>query len=188
MEELLKIISAIYPISGELADYLQRHVKQATYKKGSYLLREGQVSRRANFVRQGLLRSFYIEAGQEFTVGFFPEGEVSISVASFDSQTPSTQYVEALEDSLIYYLERQDILHLFAHFPEADKIGRIIFYRAAGTYTEHLNKMKMLTAAERYAWFVKQHADVVLRAPAKHVASFLGIAESTLSRLKGRRW
>ena len=187
MDNILKALNAIHPISKELTGYLLNTIKIAEVKKGEYLLREGQVSRRANFVSQGLLRSFNIVEGEEFTVGFFKEGEVSISLASYESQTPSLEYVEALEDSVIYYLERQDLEYLFAHYPEAEKIGRKIFYNAAATYTAQLNKAKMLPALDRYKWFVKHHADLVLRVPAKYIASYLGLSESTLSRLKSSR-
>lgn len=186
MQELINILNSIHPISAELEEHLFSVLKEKTYTKGTFLLKAGRVSRRINFVEKGLLRSFSVEEEKEYTRGFFAEGEVSIVLASFESQTPSQESVEALEETRVIYLDYEDLQHIFSSFPEADKIGRIVFANAQKTYTDQKNRMVKLSAPERYAWFKNQFPHLVLRVSGKHIASFLGMTEVTLSRIRSQ--
>lgn len=184
MQDLIKTLNAIHPLSTELIEHLVTVLKRKIYSKGALLLKAGQVSRLANYVEKGLLRAFEVKSDKEFTRGFFAEGEVSIALKSFENQIPSLEYVEALEDTSVIYLIYDDLQYIFSNYPEADKIGRIIFANAQKTYTDQKNRMTELSAAERYAWFANQFPGLLQRVPGKFIASFLGMTEYTFSRIR----
>lgn len=187
MDEVLTAIESIHPITKELKEYLLHNLKEQVYKRGAFLLMAGDISRRANFVQKGLLRAFRLVDGKEYTVGFFKEGEVSLASESFENQLPSEEYVQALERTSVIYLSYQEIQYAAQHFSEVALVQSLIFGNAARTYMAHLNRMKMLTPSERYAWLLDSHPELIHRVPAKYIASYLGISQFTLSRIKGKR-
>src|SRR5688572_24112032 len=104
MKELLFYLESIHPMSDGLKQYLETNLKVKELPRKSYLLKAGHVSRNICFIAEGLLRCFYIKDQHEVSSWFMKEGDVIVSVESFFSQRESYESIQALEDSLLYYI------------------------------------------------------------------------------------
>src|SRR3954462_8939756 len=118
MEKLLQLLNGIAPLSPALEDHLKRIAKKNSYKKRSYLLQEGQMSKYIHYVESGLLRCFHDNKVKEINIWFMPAGNVIVSVESFFLQEDSYQYIQALEDCITWSITYQELQDTYRKYPE----------------------------------------------------------------------
>jgi len=184
MEELLNILHSIYPLQEGMVEWLTIHLKVKEIRKKEYLLKSGHVCRNVYFIEKGLLRCFYREDHREICSWFMKEGDVIFSVESFYAQVPSYEFIQALEDCSIYYISYPELQEVYSVFPDFNRHGRILtekYYRYLWNYT-YVTRMKR--SGERYENLLKHFPDLAGRVPNKYLASYLGITEETLSRIR----
>ncbi|WP_121355726.1 Crp/Fnr family transcriptional regulator [Flavisolibacter nicotianae] len=186
MDELLKYLESIHAMSDGLKEHLAVTLKEKRLLRKDYLLRAGQASRQIYFISRGLLRCFYIKEDQEVSSWFMKEGDVIVSVESFFGQKPSYESIVALEDCLLYYITYDELQYIYRHFPEFNFIGRALLEKYYTLSEQRLYSLRMQRSQERYEYLLKHHPDLVLRVPMKHLASYLGITEETLSRIRSK--
>ncbi|MBB1287055.1 Crp/Fnr family transcriptional regulator [Flavisolibacter sp. BT320] len=186
MMELFNFLQSIHPMSDGLKEHLAATLKEKKLLRKDYLLKAGQVSRKICFIAQGLLRCFYIKDDHEISSWFMKEGDVIVSVESFFSQRESYESIQALEDCLIYYITYEELQYIYRHFPEFNFIGRVLLEKYYTLSEQRLYSLRMQRSQERYEYLMENHSELVLRVPAKHLASYLGITEVTMSKIKGR--
>ena len=186
MMEVLHYLESIYPMSDGLKEHLAVTLKEKQLAKKEYLLRAGQVSRRICFIAHGLLRCFYIKEDQEVSSWFMKEGDVIVSVESFFGQSESYEAIQALEDSLLYYITYDELEDIYRHFPEFNFIGRVLLEKYYTLSEQRLYSLRMQRSRERYEYLLEHHPELVLRVPLKYLASYLGIQEETLSRIRSK--
>lgn len=187
MEDLLRILESIHPMSEGLKQHLASILKEMVLPKKDYLLRAGHISRNICFITKGLLRCFYFKEGEEVSSWFMKEGDVIISVESFFTQKESYESIQALEDSLIYYITYEELQYLYRQFPEFNFIARVLVERYYTLSEQRLYSLRMQRSQERYDYLLQHHPELVLRVPMKNLASYLGITEETLSRIRSRK-
>ena len=186
MMELLHFLESIHPMSDELKQYLAVTLKEKQLSRKEHLLKAGQVSRKICFIGKGLLRCFYIKENHEVCSWFMKEGDVIVSVESFFGQKESYESIQALEDCLLYYITYDELQYIYRHFPEFNFIGRVLLEKYYTLSEQRLYSLRMQRSQERYDYLLENHGDLVLRVPAKYLASYLGITEVTMSKIKGR--
>ncbi|GAB3638578.1 Crp/Fnr family transcriptional regulator [Hymenobacter arcticus] len=152
-----------------------------------WLLRPGQVAQRLYFIEEGLVRGYALHAGQEVSSWFMREGDFVISIVSFLTQQPSTEYLELLEPSVLYSIGYAQLAELYRAFPEFNYVGRVLTERYYVQSEQRAHQLRTLPAAERYARLVKDYPNLLQRVPLKQLASHLGISPETLSRLRAKR-
>jgi CRP-like cAMP-binding protein len=186
MEPLLAYLNAIHPISEGLVNYLIGRLKTKALHKKEYLLKAGHICRQICFIEKGLLRCFYIKDGQEVSSWFMKEEDVIISVESFYNQTPSYESIQALEECELTYIDYTELQYIYHNFPEFNFIGRVLTERYYALSEQRLFSIRMQRAFERYEFLMEHHPELILRVPAKYLASYLGITEVTMSKMKAR--
>ena len=186
MQTVLSVLSAIHPLSEELLLHLQGILRTRTLQKRDFLLRAGHVCRQICFIERGLLRCYYLKDEQEVSSWFMKEGDVVISVESFYRQRSSYESIQALEETEIYYIDYEQLQYIYRHFPEFNFVARVLTENYYCQSEQRLYSMRMQRAQERYDYLVEHHGQLVLRVPAKYLASYLGIAEVTMSKIKAR--
>lgn len=179
-------LESIYPLTDGLKHHLSTVLKEKTLPKKSYLLKAGHVSRNICFIARGLLRCFYVQDNHEVCSWFMKEGDVIVSVESFFTQKESYESIQALEDSLLYYIHYDELQFLYHHFPEFNFVGRVLLEKYYTLSEQRLYSLRMQRAQERYYYLLQHHPELILRVPAKFLASYLGITEVTLSKIKAR--
>jgi CRP/FNR family transcriptional regulator, anaerobic regulatory protein len=186
MEIVLQFLNSVYPLSPQLLDYLERNLKTRDLPRKAYLLRAGHICRQVYFVQKGLLRCYYEKDGHEISSWFMKEGDIMISVESFYQQRSSYESIQALEESTLHYLEYNELQHLYRQYPEFNYIGRVLTEKYYCLSERRLYAIRMQRAQERYDYLLEHHPELVLRVPAKYLASYLGITEVTMSKIRSR--
>lgn len=187
MKELLLLLNNIHPLSPSLQQYLNDKLKSRTVHKKEYILEAGHVSRHIYFIRKGLLRCYYMEGGQEVCSKFLKEGDIVVSASSFFLQRESVEYIQALEEAILWYLCFDELQYVYKHFPEFNTISRVITTKSYLLSEQRLTFIRMKSAADRYSLLIRNFPELILRVQAKYIASYLGISVETLSRIRSRR-
>jgi len=187
MDELLEFLNSIYPINMDLEDHLLGIVKLKSITKKTFLLRPGQVSRYMCFIKKGLLRAFYVKGENEVSSWFMKEGDICVSIESFYGQRPGYEYIQAIEDTQLYYLYYAELELIYQKFPEFNVIGRILTIKYLTLWSEQLYAIRMQNAKERYEWLLQFHPELIQRVPQKFIASYLDITPETLSKIRSER-
>lgn len=170
--------------NAELNDILS-FFKKETIKKGTILIREGQVSKKLCFLEKGIGRSYYLKKdGKEVTVWFFGNGKFMTSLDSFFQQKPSIYYIEMLEDATLYTITKKEIDILFDKYHKMEKFGRLLSIQMLTDMVNKVNAIQFQTAKERYEYMLTEFPDIVYRVPLRDIASYLGITQETLSRIR----
>ncbi|MBO0931566.1 Crp/Fnr family transcriptional regulator [Fibrella aquatilis] len=187
MNQLIDQIQTLGPLSEALKSALMGLLRREEPARKSWLLQPGQVSDRLYFIQQGVVRGYYLKDGREVTSWFMREGDFIVSIVSFYTRQPAREYVELMEDGVVWSIQYEQLQQLYRDFPEFNVIGRKLtetYYVLSELRTQNL---RMLTAPERYAQLLTDFPDIFGRVPLKYIASHLGISPETLSRLRGRK-
>lgn len=187
MEALLQYLESIHPLSRELVAYLSLRLQTKTLKKKDFLLKAGHTCREICFVADGLLRCFYNNGDTEVCSWFMKQGDVIISIESFFQQEKSYESIQALEDCTLFYIQYEELNYIYQNFPEFNFIGRVLTEKYYQLWAMQLHAIRMKQAPERYEWLIENHSELILRVPAKYLASYLGITEVMLSIIKGKK-
>ena len=187
MEQLFHFLMSVHPISTGLQKYLLSVIQVQSLKRKQFLLKAGHICRNIYFLEKGLVRFFYSKEGIEVSSSFMKENDIVVSVESFYNRIPSYENIQALEDCNLNYISYDHLYTTYREFPEFNWIGRELTQRYYGLSIRQLYGLRNQQATERYTWLVEQHPELVLRVPAKYLASWLGITEVTLSMIKGKR-
>jgi CRP-like cAMP-binding protein len=187
METLLQLLNSIHPLSDDLQGHLAYVLKQRRLGRKEILLKAGHVSRSICFINSGLLRCFYIKDEHEVCSWFMKEGDVIVSVESFFGQKQSYESIQAIEESEVFCISHTELEHIYKTYPEFNFISRILLQKYYTLSEQRLYSLRMQRSQERYDYLMEHHGELILRVPAKHIASYLGITEVTLSKIKGKR-
>lgn len=188
MEELLiSYIKSKISVTEEEMAIILSYFKPIRLKKNELLLTNGQSSQRTFFVTSGCLRIFFInEEGQDSTRYFAFENQFATALVSFITSEPSEEFIQAVEDSEVYYITHKNFYHLLDIIPQWEKFYRIYLEIAYVTNTKRLMSFLVQDALEKYRQLLDENPIIVRRLSNKMVASYLNISQETLSRLKSR--
>lgn len=153
-------------------------------EKGELLLKEGEVSRNIVIVGKGMIRQFYYKHGKDITEHFSYEGCIVMCLESLLRQEPTRLMMEALEDGVVYLIP----LHKLQLKTEVSWEVNL-FYRKMLEFSLIVSQVKadswrFETAHERYQRLLREHPQIVQRAPMAHIASYLLMTPETLSRVR----
>ena len=154
-------------------------------RKHELLLREGQVSNDYFFLEEGFMRTFVYDVdGKDVTTNFCPPGTVVVEVSSFFNRIPSRENIQALADCKGRYITYEQLNHLFHAYPEFREFGRSILVQILTVLKNRTLSMITETAEQRYEHLLKSNPDIFQNVPLKHIASYLGITDTSLSRIR----
>jgi len=157
----------------------QRHVT-----KGEVLLKEGQTCKQFYFIFKGCMRSFSLENGREANVKFYFEDDIACNFESFKTQEPSKFYIVAMEDSIVYYGTKIEVVPVV----ESDSPFYVFVFRFFQDMyfkeEEHANTFKLLSPEERYLHLLKNQPHYLQRIPITYLASYLAMSRETLTRIR----
>lgn len=184
-EKLIRFLQCTGQISAQKAAEISAHFKARTLHKNEFLLHAGMVSNEYLFLDKGFLRAYATDfAGNEVTTGFYSSGQVVFEVNSFFNRTPSQENIQALTDCEGWSLTFQELNSLFHSLPEFREFGRGILVKGYSGLKMRMLSMITEPAEERYANLLKNQPEILQQAPLKHIASFLGITDTSLSRIR----
>lgn len=185
MEELINKIKSSITLSAASEEHISSISKVRAISKGELLIRHGQVVKNTYFVIDGCLRSYGIdESDKEHTLQFAIKGWwISDFIAVYTNE-PATLNVEAIKDSYVIAFNTKDLDEIHTLFPEFEAFQRKNLERHVVSLHKRILNQLQLTAHERYNVFLKQYPDIEQFTPNYHIASYLGITQESLSRIR----
>ncbi len=161
--------------------------KENSANKTSILVHEGQICKTFYFVVSGCLRIYFIDAnGHEKTRYIMPSNHIGTALASFCSQTPSTEFVEAVTDTSFLSISHSDFYRLNREMDHWKLFYQRILEMAYSFQNRRIEQFVTLDAMQRYELFMKENPGLNQLLSNRILASYLDIREETLSRLKSR--
>ncbi len=188
MKELIKKIKAIIPLSSRAEEYLFAISKERDILKGETLIREGQTVKKTYFVTDGCLRSYCTDKnGKEHTLQFgIKEWWISDFIAIYNNEY-ATLTVESISDCKVIEFNAKELEEIYIEYPEFEVFQRKNLEQHVVSLHKRILNQLQLTAPERYDLFLNQYPDIEQYTPNYHIASYLGITQQSLSRIRVER-
>ena len=188
MQELITKIKSNITLSPKAEEYLLSISKEKTVPKGEILIRQGQVVKKTYFVTDGCIRSYCVDKnGKEHTLQFaIKDWWISDFIAIYNNEL-ATLTVECITDSAIIEFNAEVLDGIHSLFPEFEAFQRKNLERHVVSLHKRILNQLQLTAQERYDLFLKQYPDIEQYTPNYHIASYLGITQQSLSRIRAEK-
>jgi len=183
--EIIKYLLKYTSLSDELIEIINKSIIIKNYKKGTVLLREGEISNEGYFVLKGCIRSYLITDGNERTLEFYTKDQPILPI-TYGKRIPSEQYLECIEDSVLTVNTPEHEAEMFLKYPQFESICRIMTEVMINNFQESFVNYKITNPEERYLFLLKMRPDLFQRVPQYQLASYLGIKPESLSRMRKR--
>ncbi|WP_298140531.1 Crp/Fnr family transcriptional regulator [Flavobacterium sp.] len=181
-------LSEIFASSGITKDEIKKILskyKQVTIAKNDYLLNQGTVEKKYWFVESGFVRSFVIDTeGNDITFNLYASGDVVIDYPSFFFFLPTRENIQALTDCVCWEIDFVSFQELFNALPNYREQQRGLLVGSYFALKEHSISLIADQAKERYLKLLKSKPHIVRNVSLKHIATFLGITDTSLSRIR----
>ena len=182
---LIQYIQHTFPITTDKAEEIAGHFTEKTIAKNDYLLVEGKVCKEFCFLETGFVWSSTFDINKNIiTTNFYSGRQVVCELFSFFKQIPSKENFQALTDCRIWYITFDELQVAFHSMPEFREFGRSMLVSAYAGLKQRMLSMLHNTAEERYALLIQQSPDIFQNAPLKNIASYLGVTNTSLSRIR----
>ncbi len=184
-EPLIHFIHQHIQASPETVANIVAHFVETPLAKNEYLLKVGKVSNEYYFLADGFIRTFTLDAdGDEVTTNFFGKNRAVFEVSSLFMRTVSAESIQALTDCTGFSITFDKLNMLFHTVPEFREFGRAMLVKEFAAFKQRTLTLINKTAEERYADLISTNGDLFQHAQLKHIASYLGITDTSLSRIR----
>lgn len=171
-------------LTEELEEIFQAH-KKVNFRKGDLILKEGKTANEYYILEKGLARSFVTDFnGNEVTTHFFTDNEIVIEVSSLFQRIPTQENIVCITDCECWKLDFDEFQELFHKIPNLREWGRAWMSQQLFVYKQRSVEMFTLSATRRYLNLLEQKPQMVRWAPLKQIASYLGVTDTSLSRIR----
>jgi CRP-like cAMP-binding protein len=185
LKELIKKIKNSLNLSLEAEEYLFSISKKKIFSKGAVLIRQGQNVNKIYFVTAGCLRSYCIDKnGKEHTLQFAIKNWWISDYIAIHNNESATLTVECLKESNVIEFNAKKLNGVLTLFPEYEPFQRNLLERHVVSLHKRILNQLQLTASERYDLFLEQYPDIEEYTRNYHIASYLGITQESLSRIR----
>ncbi|AUD05571.1 Crp/Fnr family transcriptional regulator [Spirosoma pollinicola] len=186
-EQLISFIKKNIPnisVTQTGLDTIAGHFEEMDFSKNEYLLKQGKVSG-YYYLAEGFVRAFTFDPnGNEITTFFYPQGRVAFEAASFFLRQPSTENLQAITNCKVYATSFEKLNLLFHSVPEFREFARAMLVKEFVAYKQRTLSMINKSAEERYSSLIADNKEIFQHAQLKHIASHLGITDTSLSRIR----
>lgn len=182
---ILQNISRHIKLDKTEEDFFISLLQTKKLKRKEFLLRQGDICKTENFIVKGCVRTYSIDDnGFDHIVMFGIEDWWVGDLYSFLTSTPSTYFIDALEDTEILQISKPNLDKLFVSVPKFERFFRLILQNAFIAQQQRINQSLAYTAEQRYLDFITKHPNLEQRLSQKQVSAYLGITPVFLSMLR----
>ena len=178
------ILNSIYQLPDESKNLLLNGISEVKHKKGAVLLKADKVEYDIYFIKKGIVRAFATINDTDITFWFGTEGETVISMKSYVENAKGYENIELLEDCELYKLNSKYLQQLFLENIYIANWGRKFAEQELVKTEERLISRQFRNAKERYMDLLAENPDLLQRVQLGHIASYLGITQVSLSRIR----
>lgn len=184
-ELLLQNVKKHISLSEEEAEYFVRNFKPINIKKKQFLLQEGKICRFEGFVTKGLFKFYHLDERGFEQILFFPREDWWVGdIDSFTNQKPSYYFIQALEDSEVLIITKEDKENLYDNLPKVEKLFRIMGQKALIELHRIMSDNLRKTAPQRYSEFIEKDPTLMQRLTNLQIAAYLGISHELVSKIR----
>ncbi len=187
MTALFDFLQKYNSLSHEAVSAITGICSPVIVKKNKELQPIGHTCKTIYFINEGIARIYYLKDGIDITENFALENHLVARVESLFSGKPSKKAIHILEDSKITAINATKLFKLYDLFPDIERAFRKIFEAAYVDMVNRIESIQFHTADERYNTLLEETPDILKRIPLKYIASYLGITQVSLSRIRGGR-
>jgi len=185
---ILTNIAKHISLDNEELSYFVSLLRPEEISKKDFILREGQICKNISFVHSGTLRAYYLDkGGKESTIMFAVADWWITDMFCFINQQPAMLNIEAVENSSIFQLQKDDLDELYHKVPKFERFFRIILQNAYIREQLRVIQNLSLSAEERYNNFLSKYPQIAKQVTQKQIASYLGITPEFLSTIRGNK-
>ena len=185
MKELIDYFLLFGNLNPQQIELISNKARELNLKKDEYFSEAGKVSRQVGFIIDGITRvCYYNNKGEEITKYFIEENNLVVDIESFDNEICSSAYVQAITDCKLIVFSKPDWQELLNTIVGWDTIVHKIIAKALMQKVARRSPLVTEDATERYIKFLEIYPNVVNRVPLSYVASYLGVTQSSLSRIR----
>lgn len=187
MQKLLAYINSLAGFSPEGWEALQPVLSRKTFAEGEFLLKEGDVCNSLFFIDEGFARSFHEVDGSDKNIAFHFEGEIATNISSFGTGEKSGYNIQACEPVSAIIFDKEKLFEATAIVPQLAILGKNCLRYTASKLEEYASLFVLYSPTERYQYLGRHKPELLQKVPLTHLASYLGVARETLSRIRSRR-
>lgn len=186
MTSFFTTIDTLVQLSPESKAAFSKKLRRLELPKGHVLVRENTVCNEVFFVESGLSRTYYYKDGKDVTDWISTEGSFACSIVSFITRQPDRRGIELLEDSVLQAITWHELELLYTQFHDMEKLGRMLVNAGLVQLQKRFDDLHFSTALERYKNILENQPTLIERVPLGILASYLGMSQETLSRMRGK--
>jgi CRP-like cAMP-binding protein len=186
MDQLLQHLKNFHHLGEEAQHALQEAFSKVILPKNEYLITEGKISRHLYFLEQGCLRGYYTLEDKEITHWFGFENDFVTSFHSFITQQPAVENIQLMEGCVLWSISKDTLTRLLDQHQEIERLLRIAYEKYYIRLEERFVNSQFRTATERYQSLLEQSPHLIERVSLGYIASYLGISQETLSRIRSK--
>jgi CRP-like cAMP-binding protein len=179
-------VHKIFQLSEEAYTLLLAHGKEKRWKRGAFLLREGEKCKDIHFIKEGSIRAFQVKDGKDVNLRFYFEEVFATNMKSLRQELPSEHHLQAMEALWTHTFSKSDLLQLYTVSPEIVLWGRNLLESLLIEQEAHADFFKLYSPEERYMRVLAHEPTLIQRLSLSQIASYLGITRETLSRIRAR--
>ena len=187
MKDEFRAFIANYPLlTKEETETIVEHTVLKEFKKGTILLKEGNVAKECFAVIRGCVREYYLKDGIDKTTAFFTQGQAVNSFSSYTNEVPSKHYLECATDCLLTVGNQSLIDQMCERIPRLTEFIKSEVEKDAGKLQERMAAFMISTPEERFIDLTENNPGLMHLVPQHQIASYLGVTPESLSRIKKR--
>lgn len=179
-----QILDHIYILPEASKNALKQHIKEVSHPKCFCLMEADKIIPHIYFIKKGMVRAYASTADNDITFWFGSEGETIVSMKSYVEDKPGYESIELLEDCDLYILETENLRKLFNEDIHIANWGRKFAERELMKTEELIISRQFKTSLERYKDLMVNKPDLLKRVQLGYIASYLGITQVSLSRIR----
>jgi CRP-like cAMP-binding protein len=174
-------------LSKKEKDIFTSLLQSKTLKRKEFLLQAGDICKHTSFVVEGCMKAFTVDKeGGEHILNFAFRDWWIADLYSLISQKPGTLNIEAITETEILIISRNDQQKLYQRIPKFERFFRILVENSLVASHQRLIDNVSMTAEERYVQYIKKYPLVLECVPQHSIASYLGITPEFLSKIRSR--
>jgi CRP-like cAMP-binding protein len=184
-QNLIDFLKKTNLVSSQTAEWIALEFVPKELAANQFLLREGMISNEYVFLESGFMRAFaYDTEGNEVTTHFYSANQLVFEVSSFFNRTKSQENIQTIDDCIGWVINYEQLNNLFHSMPEFREFGRSVLVKGFADFKTRVLSMITETAESRYDTLLKNNPEIFQHVPLKYIASYLGITDTSLSRIR----
>jgi CRP-like cAMP-binding protein len=182
---LVRFIHNTSPLTEHKAEMITDFFTEKSFFRDEILIQDGTICNNYYFLAKGYVRSYTHDVdGNDVTTSFISPEQIACELFSFFKRIPSKENFQALSDCETLCINFDKLQIAFHSMPEFREFGRAILVNAYAGLKQRMLSMLHETAEERYANLIVTKPDLFQHAPLKTIASYLGVTDTSLSRIR----